>query len=94
MGNILQDRVAIITGAGSGLGRAHAIAMAAQGARIVVNDIGTSYDGQGTSREPADQVVETIINNGGNAVACYDSVAIEEGANMVRIGTLIFGKRE
>jgi NAD(P)-dependent dehydrogenase (short-subunit alcohol dehydrogenase family) len=83
MGEMLKDRVAIITGAGNGLGRAHAIAMAAQGARVVVNDIGTSFNGQGTSSDPADQVVNTIRQNGGVAVANYDSVATEEGARQI-----------
>ncbi len=83
MGEMLKDRVAVITGAGNGLGRAEAMAMIAQGACVIVNDLGTSYDGQGVSREPADRVVEDIKNAGGTAVACYDSVATEEGANNV-----------
>jgi NAD(P)-dependent dehydrogenase (short-subunit alcohol dehydrogenase family) len=83
MGNMLKDRVAVITGAGSGLGRAHALGMAAQGARIVVNDIGTSFDGKGASNNPADLVVNTIKQNGGIAVANYDSVATEDGARKI-----------
>ena len=83
MGKMLKDRVAVITGAGNGLGRAHAIGMAAQGARVVVNDIGTSIDGLGVSGDPADRVVADIKKNDGIAVASYDSVATEEGAGKI-----------
>jgi NAD(P)-dependent dehydrogenase (short-subunit alcohol dehydrogenase family) len=83
MGDTLKGRVAIITGAGNGLGRAHALSMAAQGAKVVVNDIGTSPNGEGKSSSPADVVVETIKKNGGQAVANYDSVATYESAGKI-----------
>lgn len=83
MKNMLKGRVAVITGAGNGIGRAHALEMARQGAKIVVNDIGTSTDGVGSSREPADKVVEEILEAGGKAVANYDTVMTEEGAEAI-----------
>ena len=83
MVDMLKNRVAVITGAGNGLGRAYAVGMAAQGAHVVVNDIGTSADGKGTSKNPADQVVKTIQETGGTAVANYDSVATEDGAKKI-----------
>jgi NAD(P)-dependent dehydrogenase (short-subunit alcohol dehydrogenase family) len=83
MGDMLRDKIAVITGAGSGLGRAHALGMAAQGAKVVVNDIGTSFNGEGASNNPADLVVDTIKKSGGEAVANYDSVAKEEGAKKI-----------
>lgn len=83
MGNMLDGRVAVITGAGNGLGRADAISFAAQGASVVVNDLGTSHDGHGTSRSAADMVVQQIRSSGGSAVANYASVATEEGAQSI-----------
>jgi NAD(P)-dependent dehydrogenase (short-subunit alcohol dehydrogenase family) len=93
MGDVLKSRVAVITGAGNGLGQAYAIGMAAQGARIVVNDIGTSFDGKGTSRDAADAVVKTIKQSGGIAIASYDSVATEEGAkNIIKTAIGRYGR--
>ena len=83
MEGIFKGRVAIITGSGNGLGRAHAIALAARGAQVIVNDIGTSAHGVGTSHDAADAVVKRITDAGGAAVASYDSVAEEEGAQRI-----------
>jgi NAD(P)-dependent dehydrogenase (short-subunit alcohol dehydrogenase family) len=77
------DRVAIITGAGNGLGRSHALMLAARGARVVVNDLGGAVDGTGASTTPAEAVVAEIRANGGEAVANYDSVTDEEGARRI-----------
>jgi hypothetical protein len=75
------DRVVVVTGAGRGLGREYALAFAARGAAVVVNDIGTSLDGSGPSNSaPADEVVAQINLSGGRAVAHHDSVATPEGA--------------
>lgn len=74
------DRVVVVTGAGRGIGRAHALLLASRGARIVVGDLGADIDGTGASTGPADEVVAEIQAAGGTAVACYDSVAHEAGA--------------
>ena len=75
----LSDRVAIITGAGGGLGRSHALLLARLGAAVVVNDLGGSVHGEGASSSAADAVVEEIRSAGGVAVADYNSVATPEG---------------
>jgi NAD(P)-dependent dehydrogenase (short-subunit alcohol dehydrogenase family) len=78
-----DDRVAVVTGRGRGIGRAHALLLASKGARVVVADHGTQIDGRDASSTPADGVVATIKGNGGDAVACFASVADEDGAALV-----------
>ena len=76
---MLDGKVAIVTGAGHGIGRGHAMELARQGAQVVVNDLGGSVGGEGTSRD-ADLTVEIIESRGGVAVANYEDVADHEGA--------------
>ena len=76
----LEGRVAIITGAGRGIGREHALLFAAEGAKVVVNDLGGAIDGSGDDRTAAEQVVDEIRALGGEAVANSDDVASTEGA--------------
>jgi NAD(P)-dependent dehydrogenase (short-subunit alcohol dehydrogenase family)/acyl dehydratase/putative sterol carrier protein len=79
-----DDRVAIVTGAGAGLGRVYALELAKRGAKVVVNDLGGPRDGAGTgSTRAADQVVEEIQALGGQAVASYDSVSTPEGGQAI-----------
>ncbi len=79
----LDGKVAIVTGAGGGLGRCHALLMAARGARVVVNDLGGSSAGEGASDTPAERVVNEIRAAGGEAVANYDSVSTPEGGEAI-----------
>ena len=80
MSKLCEGRVAIVTGAGRGIGREHALSLAAHGAKVVVNDLGGNVDGSGGDLSPAQQVVEEIKGMGGEAVANGDSVASWEGA--------------
>ena len=83
MGKMLAGKVVVVTGAGGGIGRDFALAMAAEGARVVVNDIGTSTHGEGTNQGPAHKVVDEIKAAGGEAIANTDSVADTQGANRI-----------
>jgi NAD(P)-dependent dehydrogenase (short-subunit alcohol dehydrogenase family) len=76
---LLDGKVAIVTGAGHGIGRGHALELAKHGARVVVNDLGSSVSGEGTSQD-ADLTVKLIAERGGEAVANYEDVAEHEGA--------------
>lgn len=78
-----DNKVAVITGAGNGLGKSHALFLASRGARVVVNDLGGTVAGTGGSRAVADAVVEEITAAGGEAVANYDTVATEEGGKRI-----------
>ncbi|NIJ12884.1 NAD(P)-dependent dehydrogenase (short-subunit alcohol dehydrogenase family) [Saccharomonospora amisosensis] len=80
MTGIVEGRVVIVTGAGRGIGREHALAFAREGARVVVNDIGVGLDGSGSSGGPAEQVVAEIEAAGGSAVANTDDIADWAGA--------------
>jgi NAD(P)-dependent dehydrogenase (short-subunit alcohol dehydrogenase family) len=88
-----DDRVAVITGAGGGLGKTYALMLAERGAKVVVNDLGGAADGTGAGSSMADQCVKEINEAGGTAVANYDSVATPEGGEAI-IQTAVdnFGK--
>ena len=80
MARICEGRVAVVTGAGRGIGRGHALELARQGAKVVVNDLGAEVDGQGASASPAQEVVDEIIAAGGDAVVNGDDVSTAAGA--------------
>ncbi|MDY7579751.1 SDR family oxidoreductase [Herbaspirillum sp. RTI4] len=93
MHKIVEGKVVVVTGAGGGIGRDIALAMAQHGARVVVNDIGASLSGEGLSAGPAQQVVEEIIAAGGQAVANTDSVSdASSAARIVETAVDVFGR--
>ena len=88
-----DDKVAVITGAGGGLGKCHALLLASKGAKVVVNDLGGAADGTGSGTTMAEQVVEEIKAAGGEAVPNYDTVAtMEGGANIIKTAMDNYGR--
>lgn len=88
-----DGRVAVVTGAGGGLGKAYALLLASRGAKVVVNDLGGTFDGSGSDITPAQQVVDEILAAGGEAVANYNSVAEWDSAqNIIRTALDNFGQ--
>ena len=88
----LENRVAIVTGAGRGIGREHALLLAKEGASVVVNDLGGANDGSGADVGPAQEVANEIVSAGGNAVANTDNIATWDGAkNLVGQAISEFG---
>lgn len=90
---LLDGKVAIVTGAGHGIGRGEALELARQGAKVVVNDVGGSVHGEGVDKRPAEEVAEVIRSKGGEAAANYDDVADWAGAqNLVQQAVDEFGR--
>lgn len=88
----LNGKVALVTGGGNGVGKEVALSLAAQGAAVVVNDLGTSETAEGTNQRAAEQTVEEILATGGRAAASFDSVATSDGVgNAVAIAQDTFG---
>ena len=92
MAGVCDGRIVIVTGSGRGIGRAHALTFASEGAKVVVNDLGAEVDGTGGSTGPAGEVVEEIRAMGGEAVANGDDISTTEGAsNLVQTAVEAFG---
>jgi NAD(P)-dependent dehydrogenase (short-subunit alcohol dehydrogenase family) len=92
MSQLCAGRVAIVTGAGRGIGREHALLLGREGAKVVVNDLGGNMDGSGGDRTPAEHVVEEIVAMGGEAVANGDDISTWEGAqNLINTAVTSFG---
>jgi NAD(P)-dependent dehydrogenase (short-subunit alcohol dehydrogenase family) len=90
---MLQGKVILVTGAGRGVGRAHALLLAKLGARLVINDLGTDVRGEGSNAAPADAVVAEIHSAGGQATANHDDISDWRGAERaVKTGIEVFGK--
>ena len=90
---LVDGKVAIVTGAGGGIGRAHARLLASEGANVLVNDLGGARDGSGVDATPANQVVAEIVAAGGTAVANHDNVATVQGATaIIKAAVTAFGR--
>ncbi len=93
MAGLLENKVVLVTGAGGGIGRSHALRFAKEGAKVVVNDVGGTRTGEGQSHSMADQVVDEIKKAGGKAAAHYDSIADAKGAeSLVKTAVDAFGR--
>ena len=93
MANYLDGKVAIVTGAGRGIGAGVAKALAGEGAKVIVNDIGAALDGEGASNTPAEEVVDLIKTAGGEAVPNYTDIStMEGGESIVQSAVDTFGK--
>src|SRR5256885_9632321 len=91
----LDGKVAIVTGAGRGIGRGEALLLASEGAKVVVNDLGGAREGEGADKTPAQEVADEIVAGGGEAVANYDDVASWLGAEgLIGQAVRVVGNRD